>query len=129
MDGAAFMGVVKRQCDGTYQDSHDFARERSAFTDDCIDAPAVDEFHSKVLDTFGLTDVEEGDNVRMLECSDDFAFTTESCRKFRVTCELWGKDFECNGTTEDGVGGTIHAGHAAPADFGMDFVPFESPPY
>jgi hypothetical protein len=128
MDCTAFVGIVEGQRDCADEHGDDFTGECPTFADDGIDTPTIDEFHGEVLNTFGFTDVEEGHDVWVLEGSDDFAFATESGRKFRVAGELGREYLEGNRTAEDSVGSAVHPCHPATPDFGMNFITFESSP-
>lgn len=128
VDRSLCVCIIECQCDRADQDGNDFARQRTTFADDGIDAPPIDELHGEVLNTLGFADVEQGHDVWVLQTCDDFAFAAKSGRKFGIAGKLWGKHFECNRPAKYGVGGAVDPCHPATTDLGMYFVAFEASP-
>src|SRR5580658_390431 len=83
---------------------------------------AFNKLHRDVTAAGGLTDIVNGDDVRMIECGSSTSFSQESLDRAAVAEVAFGKELERHRASEPEVARTIDLTHAAAAEFGGDVV-------
>ena len=77
---------------------------------------ALDEFQHERSHIVRLFDTMDGGDVWMVERTEDFSLALEACEPIRVGRKTFGKDLDCDVSTQAAVAGAIDLAHAAVAD-------------
>lgn len=91
-----------------------------------IERLAFDELHGQKMDAIAFFDGKNGDDVRVIQRSDDARFALETSQAVGIVRHFGGQDFESYVALKLGVGGAVDLAHASCADGGGDLVVGES---
>jgi hypothetical protein len=99
-----------------------FRRKFSSFTEHGAKVAALDELHGDELETLGLSQVENANDVPVGNFASEDQLLFEAAKDFRITGEVRANQLESNEAFELRVARLVNGAHSALAEQREDFV-------
>lgn len=103
-------------------DEHHFARRKGPRDDPLAKGYAVDEFHHEKVGARLATDIEDGEDARMIQRRCRTGLPFEAIAECRIVRRVWRQDLDRDGALQSRIAGTVDFAHAACTKCAEDFV-------